>query len=282
MNYTDELLHKVQQEELSILDDFIKICEENNLKYFTVSGTGLGAIRHKGMIPWDDDIDIGMTRKDYEKFVEVASKEFADKYDIVTAGMYPDCTIFNVHWSKKGTTFCDRVAMDASYPAGIFLDIFPFDNIADDDKAMHKQGKRAWMWQKLMIMSVNPKPVLHFGKVKNALITVVSYIAHFGLKIFGFTPERCYKKAMKYLRMYDDVETKRIGFFCGTQPFTTIHARSDLDPLEEVEFNGRKMYMPNNMREVLTNLYGDYMQLPPVEKRYNHAPEIVKFGGEEV
>ncbi|MEE0988541.1 MAG: LicD family protein, partial [Kandleria vitulina] len=80
----------------------------------------------------------------------------------------------------------------------------------------------------------------------------------------------------------DDVETKRIGFFCGTQPFTTIHARSDLDPLEEVEFNGRKMYMPNNMREVLTNLYGDYMQLPPVEKRYNHAPEIVRFDENDI
>ena len=86
---------------------------------------------------------------------------------------------------------------------------------------------------------------------------------------------------MKYLRMYDDEKTSRVAFFCGTKPCTTIHAVKDVENLVETTFNGRKMYLANNYDEVLTNLYGDYMQLPPVEKRYNHAPNIIKFGDED-
>lgn len=281
MEYTDELLKKVQDVELSILDDFIEICEKNNLKYFAVSGTALGAVRHNGLIPWDDDIDIGILRKDFDKFVEVAKKEYSDKYDIVTAGMYEDSAIFNVHWSKKGTVFANEESSGRTYPSGIFLDIFPFDNAADDDKKMHQQGKRAWIWQKLLTLYINPKPTLHFSNFKNNIITFICIIIHFFLVILRITPKKCFNKAMKYLRMYDDEKTSRVAFFCGTKPFTTIHAVKDLENLVETTFNGRKMYLANNYDEVLTNLYGDYMQLPPIEKRYNHAPNIIKFGDKD-
>ena len=83
-NYNQDILDKLHKVELEILDDFVKICNKNNLTYFLTGGTMLGAVRHNGFIPWDDDIDIGMPRKDYDEFIKIAPKELGNKY-------YLDC-----------------------------------------------------------------------------------------------------------------------------------------------------------------------------------------------
>ena len=80
MEYNQETLRKLQKTELEILKDFIKICKKYNLTYFATGGTAIGALRHQGFIPWDDDIDVCMLRKDYERFMEVAPKEMGDRY----------------------------------------------------------------------------------------------------------------------------------------------------------------------------------------------------------
>ena len=102
-SYEPEILDKLHSVHLQILRDFIQVCKKYNLNYFVVYGTAIGAVRHSGFIPWDDDVDVAMLREDYEKFIKVFSKELGGQYNLLTPerdGRY-GCTV--THLQRKGT-----------------------------------------------------------------------------------------------------------------------------------------------------------------------------------
>ena len=278
LKYSEELLKNVQRAELEILRDFQELCKKHGLRYFAIGGTALGTLRHKGFIPWDDDIDVGMPREDYEKFVQIADRDYADRYTIVNAERFSECSMMNTHWSRNGTRFCERVVMGASYPCGIFLDIFPFDPLPDSDAAMKRQAYAAWIWDKLLILSLLPKPVVRYGPIKTKIVLAGCAVVHAVLSLFPKAPaffrDRCKKTCMKYTGQ----KTGRCGYLCSVSPFGNMIDISELYPLQEMPFEDTVMMMPAQAHAMLTRAYGDYMQLPPPEKRVNHAPEIVEFG----
>lgn len=275
--YTPELLARVQQTELEIFDDFDALCEKHGLTYFAFGGSAIGAVRHKGFIPWDDDIDLGMLRKDYERFLEIAEAEYGDKYDIVNAERYPTCSSAHTHWSKKNTLFGERIALDAGYPAGIFLDVFPFDYIPDDERSAQRMARCAWFWNKLYILSLVSEPVLHMENAKKKLITVASKMIHGILCAFRVNPRRLYARYKAISIQYKDEPSRRVGVMHATTPLLMSISTEDLFPLQRVPFEQRVISLPNNVHNMLTRQYGDYMELPPPEKRYNHAPEVICF-----
>ena len=127
--YDQKTLDELHQIELEILTDFDKLCQENNLTYFLTGGTMLGAVRHKGFIPWDDDIDVGMPRKDYDKFIEIAPKILGEKYLL-------DCFEYNKKYylpfakiKKNNTIFDEGFYPDGFMHKGIYIDIIPFENV---------------------------------------------------------------------------------------------------------------------------------------------------------
>ena len=101
--YEPEVLKQLQGEILSILDDFIRICEDYHLEYFGIAGTGIGALRHKGFIPWDDDIDIAMPRRDFEHLLRIVEKKMSDRYLVLNAERYPNYPLMTTRLVKKGT-----------------------------------------------------------------------------------------------------------------------------------------------------------------------------------
>ena len=105
--YEESTLKKLQGIQLGILKDFIDVCKKYDLKYFLIFGTAIGAARHKGFIPWDDDIDIGMLRKDYDKFLEVAKYELNEKYTVMNGDICPSYPVMTSRVMKKGTEFRD-------------------------------------------------------------------------------------------------------------------------------------------------------------------------------
>ena len=107
MKYTDDQLHKLQDTELEILQEIIRVCNANNITYFTVGGTTLGAIRHNGFIPWDDDIDIGMMRDDYEKFLSVAKTELAEGFSLTYYYTDPNSPTYYAKVRKDGNEFVE-------------------------------------------------------------------------------------------------------------------------------------------------------------------------------
>ena len=101
--YEPETLKRLQQEILSILDDFVRICEDYHLEYFGIAGTGIGAVRHGGFIPWDDDIDIAMPRRDFEKLLRIVEKKMGARYLVLNARRYPAYHLMTTRLVKRGT-----------------------------------------------------------------------------------------------------------------------------------------------------------------------------------
>ena len=129
--YEPEQLKHLQKLEMEILTDFKRICDENNLIYFGYAGTGIGALRHKGYIPWDDDIDISMPRKDYERFMELVTEQMGDKYEVLNTETDINYPLATTRLVLKGTKFREYSMKDVDCNWGIFLDLYALDNAAD-------------------------------------------------------------------------------------------------------------------------------------------------------
>ena len=138
--YDEETLQKIQQTEMEILKDFIEVCEKHNLTYFGIAGTGIGALRHQGFIPWDDDIDVAMPRDDFERLVRFIEKEKGDKYLIMDTKHYPNYPLMTTRITMRGTKFKEEALKSIDAPMGIFLDLYPLDKMSDDPKEAKKQA----------------------------------------------------------------------------------------------------------------------------------------------
>ena len=279
--YNKKTLKRLQKVELGILKEFDQICRKNGLEYFMCGGSAIGIVRHGGFIPWDDDIDVGMSRYDYDKFLEIASKEYSDKYTIVNNETNPYFPLMNTRWGLNGTEFKTNDLKDIPGEFGIFLDIFCFDNIPDDDKLMRKQGTMAWLFSKFTVLCGVKKPVLYYSGLKAKILKVIFYVAHYILKIFRFSSRFFYKKAIKYALEYKDEDTKRIAYMFDPKRFTSIVNRDDIYPIKNTKFNGINVMIPNRIEKYLEVRYGDYMTLPSVDERHTHPPYSLKFNTEK-
>lgn len=276
--YDDITLKKVQSIELEILKDFIKLCDKHDIQYFGIAGTGIGALRHKGFIPWDDDIDVAMLRKDYIRFKEVVKKEINDKYYLLDTEEDENYPLMTSRLIKRNTKFREFSLKDVECDFGIFLDIYPLDNLADDSKALKKQAIMAWFLSKILILRSVKYPYVPFKGIKRKIIHIICTIIHYLLVVFGMSKKKIYTKCKHVCTKYNDVETDSVGFLCDTNPYWNTIKRCEIYPLVKLEYEGIYVNFPKNLHGLLKNQYGDYMQLPPVEKRKNHYPYELDFG----
>ncbi len=276
--YKPEILRKLQLCELDILKDFIKICEENNLTYFGFAGTAIGAIRHGGFIPWDDDIDMGILRKDYDKLAEIIKRDYADKYIFVDASEYGDYPNMNAHIILKGTKFTEPYAKKLKFPQGIFLDIFPFDNAPEDEKKREKHIRNSWILSKLLIVKHTPFPVLPFKKgIKPKLCHAVTATVWFLMNLFCISHKFLHKRVLNYCSKYKNEDTGYYYYSCSSSRQGTVFKKDDFYPLRKIKFEDIELDFPKNVEKGLNRVYGDFMQLPPPEKRVNHCPDDLVF-----
>ena len=278
--YEPEVLKKVRAIELNIFRDFIAFCEKHNLEYFGIAGTGIGAVRHKGFIPWDDDIDVAMPRKDFEKFLVLAKEELSDEYLVLNGRDYREFPLMTTHLVKKGTRFVNQGMEKLDCPFGIFLDIFPMDNVADGERAFHRQAWSAWFWNKLLILRNMSRPYLGFTGWKKMAAYGCCSVGHWTLKLLHIPQSFLYRKCENACRKYEGQNTKRMAFLPDTNPFWNIVDKTGMYPLQMMEFEDFKVAFPKNLDELLRMQYGDYMVLPPVEKRKTHYPAVLDFGEE--
>lgn len=279
--YDSETLAKVQQAEISILKDFINVCEENNLTYFGLAGTGIGVLRHQGFIPWDDDIDVGLLRSDYEKLIEVFKRDYSDKYTIVNGDEFDGYPLMTTRICINGTKFVEESLKHIDCPLGIFLDVYAFDNAAADEKARNKQAFWAWFFSKLLILKHIPFPVLpYYGIKKKAAHCVTACVWAF-LNVFCVSHKWIYNKCKSISSKYNNTDTGHYAFFCDTDKFSNYFAKEDLFPVRTESFEGIDMCFPKNLEKSLSYMFGNYMQLPPPEKRKNHFPFVLEFPKDE-
>ena len=136
---TKETIDRIQQIEFDIMQQIDSICRAHDLTYFAIGGSVLGAVRHQGFIPWDDDIDIGMPRKDYEEFLKYASEELPKGYFLQTFFTEKKSPFYFAKVRKDNTKFVEYYLRDLDIHQGLFVDIFPFDNVPvnESTKKLH-------------------------------------------------------------------------------------------------------------------------------------------------
>lgn len=266
MIYGDKL-KKVQEIELDILKKVMQVCNENNIEYFILGGTLLGAVRHNGFIPWDDDIDIGMTRNNYNKFISIANENLADDLFLQTFHSEPDSPFYFAKIRKNGTKFIESYCKKLNINHGVFIDVFPYDNIPDDVKLREKQLKKVKFWSNLFIAkSVSGSSTSQdtfIGKLKVGVRT----IAHFLLK--SVSKKFLFEKLDFASQEYNNISCKMKSFI----KYTDVMIPSiDLNNLETIEFEGISVSCPRNVKAYLKYKFGDYMTLPPENKRVGHRP----------
>ena len=280
--YEPEVLEKLHKVQLKMLEDFINSCEKHNLTYFMVYGTAIGAIRHQGFIPWDDDIDVGMLRKDYDKFLTIFPQEMGKKYNLLTPkidGRYA-CTV--THIQKKGTKFISEMSKDLKCEQGIFMDIFPFDNVAKGKKQQLRQMRMTYFWGKLLFLSRTGNPIIPLKGMSKVVAGFACKIIHRMLKLFRISSGFIYRKYVEAATQYNDSD------MCGEYITSFEYAgclkdkikAKDLFPLKAVPFEYLMVKIPQNNHEFLKKVYGDYMKLPPENERVNHMPLVIDFGEE--
>lgn len=278
--YEPEILEKLHKVHVEMLRDFQKVCEKYNLKYFAVYGTAIGAVRHQGFIPWDDDIDVGMMREDFERFIELAEKEMGNKYQIMSPRKNKESSGSVVKLQRKGTKFISNLTKDFGYEQCIFMDIFPFD-YAPTHKLRKRQLHITTFLDRLIYLCGTAYPLIPIKGIKGEVAAAICWLAHYILKIFHVSPRfiyRCFEKqSVKYNRTKGEFVT------CFGQPtaLRKMFRREDMFPLKEVPFEDAAIHILNNNDEALRKVYGDYMKVPPVDKRINHCPDILQFEGEE-
>jgi lipopolysaccharide cholinephosphotransferase len=246
--------------QLKILDYVHAFCQENNINYFLDWGTLLGCVRHKGYIPWDDDIDIGMLRKDYNKFMELfnvkskntdyqfISAELNDKVPFQFGKVIDNSTVL-YEPDKNGV----KIAVN--------IDIFIYDNASDNDRINKKLFRQRDFYLKLSTLR-NTKNV----KLKSSLKRYLRYFVCYCLKIYsdGFFVNRI----LKIMKMFDNIETERIAGFSTLD--TVVCNKTIISKCINMEFEGRNYSVPVEYDTWLKIEFGDYMVLPPPEKRVPH------------
>lgn len=272
--YDKKTLKKIQKTEVEMLKDINKICEKYNLRYFVLDGTGIGAVRHKGFIPWDDDIDIRMTEDTAKKLRKYIEKEMSDKYYFMDINdeNYP---LSFPKMCKKNTIFMDKTAAQVNCKMGIFIDFFPMVYVSDDKKTREKKLKKSWYIYKLGVLSLLKKPEYNYKGIKGKIMKFIFLITHYLLNIFGFSYKKLYNKGEKIAK--ENGKTNTLASLNTVKILTSIYDVDDIFPVKKMPFEDTYVYVPKNYDKLLTMSFGDYMKMPPEDKRHNHYPEKLVF-----
>ena len=150
MNINDQ--DRVKCAQLDMLVELKRICEKNGIAYFLVGGTLIGAIRHCGFIPWDDDIDVGMLREDYERFISLCKTELSDEYALYDWHKDEKSPIPFLKMKIKGTHYREKLSKETTINDEIFIDIFPYDNAPDSGLNRKIQALKNIIYKKIILL----------------------------------------------------------------------------------------------------------------------------------
>jgi lipopolysaccharide cholinephosphotransferase len=255
-------LRELQLIQLDAFKEIHDICLKHSIKYFMIGGTLLGAIRHNGFIPWDDDLDIAMFRPDYDTFIELCKSELSDKYFLqnykTDIDYYPALTRISIN----NTQVNDKYTKHLKCHKGTYIDVFPLDNVPDDITSRNKQKRMIASIDKIMffkariIYKEGPLRLKRIGK------SILSFI------LIPIPLKWLQQKRVSFMIMFNTQKTKNVCSTASKYGYRKQVIPRDIygEPVM-INFENDMYYAPQKWEEYLKHLFGDYMKLPPKEQQ---------------
>ena len=265
-----EYIKELQEVQLEIALEVKRICDKFNFQYFLIGGTLIGAVRHKGFIPWDDDFDLGMPRKDYVKFIQCCSKELNAKYFLHCHETDPKYWFNYAKVRKNGTLFEEKSITKIDTHKGIFIDIFPLDNVIGP---FSRQLELQSVLVRELALIIYQKRGLDIKYSLNRKQRILFLIMKM-IKIASVA-----KLQLRIMTIYINRSTAYwVSFGSNYSHITETMPKDKYLPSKDLEFEGTLFKVPADYDYVLTRLFDDYMVLPPVEQRVGRHATEVRFG----
>lgn len=259
-------LREVQLIELKMLKQFHEVCENLNLEYFSLGGTLLGAVRHNGFIPWDDDIDLGMPRSDYEKFINEAQNYFPENIRLIPNPM-------NLNILQLVNT--DTKIKVGKVTCGVFIDIFPLDGFPDEGLKSFLHDKRILFYRMLCKLSViDILEDRDRGSVENWIVRLTKLTRL--NKILD--SDKLLTKLHSIIQNYDYNNSARVGNILGRYRLKEVVSKEIFGQGKLLKFENISIKVPSQADVYLTHIYGNYKKLPPIENQVAHDIKIISLG----
>ncbi|MCR5037988.1 MAG: LicD family protein [Bacteroidales bacterium] len=249
------ILRKVQLRILDIMVEVDSICRKHDIKYWLDGGTLLGAVRHKGFIPWDDDLDICMMQEDYERFIEIASKELPPHLMLQLPEFDPDYN-FNLCKVRDKNSFIITQFDDftKTMERGLYIDIF---NVRPYPKVPKKILKPLMKWL---------AKTDFFFRIRQE-VTLKNFVATFTFPVINV----CLRGIWSIMCLKPKTKIGKDKTYNG---YGTYYEPSDTFPITDIDFEGKRLMSPKNPDGVLKAIFGNYMIIPPKEERQNHIIHV--------
>lgn len=274
-------LRKVQLEQLELAKEIKRVCKILGIKYFLDSGTLLGAIRHNGFIPWDDDLDIGMLRSDYDRFLNEAPQLLNKQFFLQSWFSDQSYGWGFAKLRKKDTVYKEKAAPNSSEFNGFYIDIFPYDNYPNSKKEQKRQKWKYDFYRRCILVKKGYKPWLMSN---NKLHKILKCFFYLPIKVIA-----AFFSTQKMITMFETISQKHNSqsteyVFCNSNEnyAKIVLPRCVIENLTTHKFEDDEFYIPENWDLYLKTVYGEYMTLPPLEQRENRHKIIeVKFSNSD-
>lgn len=279
-DYTDEELDKLHEYLRDVLRETVRVCNEIGVKFFMVGGSMIGCHFFNDIDPFDDDIDMGMMRSDYERFLKEAPSKLSDGYVLQWFGNTPQTPFYFAKIRKSGTLFVEETTQNINMHQGIYVDIFPFDRIPDDMKKQRRQRKLANMINSCFV-SKSVWTYKYFGRCEISKPNQHGFInCLIDRIVVSLVPKTViYNLLKKVQTMYNDTDAAYCNIVLTNVDQIKV---ANLEDLQATKFGGVDVFIPKNHEEYLHHHYPNLRKHIPREEamKYCHRPVKLSFGDE--
>ena len=275
MKYNSDILRQLHAELHDILGEVCRVCDQASIPYFIQGGTAIGAHFFDDIVPWDDDVDLGMTRDNYERFLCEAPALLGPEYTLQEFSTEPNTPFYFAKVRKRNTKFVESEWVGLDIAQGIYIDIFPYDLIPDSPTLERRQRAKVGFWINCF-MAKSVWLWRWFKRPNNGVVLPKSMISCLAILCVTklMSKERIYRRMQRELTRYNMTEASRYNIV--RMPRDMI-ARRAIHAPELRRFGERMVWAPSDLESYLRNHYGDIQKWLPEEKQLNHAPEILQF-----
>lgn len=281
-NYSQNTLENLHNIILKALKEFDRICRKYNITYFVGFGTAIGAARHQGFIPWDDDIDVCMMREEYEKLRQVPVHEWDEQYFLcdprddykMHRTLFPCLYIKGTAFEKETQVKYFKINQEDNYP--IHLDIFIFDYFKKSK--LNKMIKKTDNFKHLILYSKCKFKIVKSDSIKKRTSCRIKRMISNFLKITGYDSKKIYQRYLNYLKKNTGKHISGFELVETYEKINYVSTYNEMFPVVYLQFEDMEVPLQKNYHEIMTKLYGDYMAMPPMEKRWNASPVVLDLG----